>query len=112
MDRASDSGSEGWGFESLPVYQKSRYPYGYLVFCYTGKKGLEKFNSTAQWAVDCRRLDGGNSLMYRVPSGAYGINNPHLGICFFDTPEGWDSNILIQLPSGQLIAASSMAATP
>ena len=23
MDRASDSGSEGWGFESLPVYQKS-----------------------------------------------------------------------------------------
>ena len=22
MDRASDSGSEGWGFESLPVYQK------------------------------------------------------------------------------------------
>ena len=26
MDRASDSGSEGWGFESLPVYQKSRYP--------------------------------------------------------------------------------------
>ena len=22
MDRASDSGSEGWGFESLPVYQQ------------------------------------------------------------------------------------------
>ena len=22
MDRASDSGSEGWGFESLPVYQE------------------------------------------------------------------------------------------
>ena len=22
MDRASDSGSEGWGFESLPVYQR------------------------------------------------------------------------------------------
>ena len=21
MDRASDSGSEGWGFESLPAYQ-------------------------------------------------------------------------------------------
>ena len=33
MDRASDSGSEGWGFESLPVYQKSRYPLGYLLFC-------------------------------------------------------------------------------
>ena len=26
MDRASDSGSEGWGFESLPAYQNSRYP--------------------------------------------------------------------------------------
>ena len=24
MDRASDSGSEGWGFESLPVYHISR----------------------------------------------------------------------------------------
>ena len=23
MDRASDSGSEGWGFESLPVYHIS-----------------------------------------------------------------------------------------
>ena len=23
MDRASDSGSEGWGFESLPVYHMS-----------------------------------------------------------------------------------------
>ena len=27
MDRASDSGSEGWGFESLPAYQKNRYPF-------------------------------------------------------------------------------------
>ena len=26
MDRASDSGSEGWGFESLPAYQKMRIP--------------------------------------------------------------------------------------
>ena len=25
MDRASDSGSEGWGFESLPVYQKNAH---------------------------------------------------------------------------------------
>ena len=24
MDRASDSGSEGWGFESLPVYQEKK----------------------------------------------------------------------------------------
>ena len=28
MDRASDSGSEGWGFESLPVYH-NRYRNGY-----------------------------------------------------------------------------------
>ena len=48
MDRASDSGSEGWGFESLPVYQKSRYPFGYLLFCCLGRKGLEKFNATVR----------------------------------------------------------------
>ena len=33
MDRASDSGSEGWGFESLPAYQKNRYSFEYLFFC-------------------------------------------------------------------------------
>ncbi len=32
MDRASDSGSEGWGFESLPVYQKSGCPFGQPLF--------------------------------------------------------------------------------
>ena len=26
MDRASDSGSEGWGFESLPAYHEKGYP--------------------------------------------------------------------------------------
>ena len=26
MDRASDSGSEGWGFESLPVYHEKNTP--------------------------------------------------------------------------------------
>ena len=25
MDRASDSGSEGWGFESLPVYHEKAH---------------------------------------------------------------------------------------
>ena len=29
MDRASDSGSEGWGFESLPVYHE-KAPFGVL----------------------------------------------------------------------------------
>ena len=40
MDRASDSGSEGWGFESLPVYQRriirtlSQYEKGSDYFCF------------------------------------------------------------------------------
>ncbi len=31
MDRASDSGSEGWGFESLPVYQQNSHPQGNVI---------------------------------------------------------------------------------
>ena len=42
MDRASDSGSEGWGFESLPVYQKGQIPSGIWSFCIFGRKGLER----------------------------------------------------------------------
>ena len=30
MDRASDSGSEGWGFESLPACQGFMIPYGIM----------------------------------------------------------------------------------
>ena len=39
MDRASDSGSEGWGFESLPAYQRriirtlSQWEKGSDYFC-------------------------------------------------------------------------------
>ena len=45
MDRASDSGSEGWGFESLPVYQKSRYPFrDVCFFSYLGD-GTRKIKS-------------------------------------------------------------------
>ena len=54
MDRASDSGSEGWGFESLPVYQiKSgdTFWYPHFLFRATRGKGLEHFNPTARWAV-------------------------------------------------------------
>ncbi len=36
MDRASDSGSEGWGFESLPVYQKKAAGWA-AFFWYTGR---------------------------------------------------------------------------
>ena len=41
MDRASDSGSEGWGFESLPVYQKRERAFALSLFCCTERKGLE-----------------------------------------------------------------------
>ena len=40
MDRASDSGSEGWGFESLPAYQKIQIPIrvsGFFVFQAVGE---------------------------------------------------------------------------
>ena len=46
MDRASDSGSEGWGFESLPVYLRSRRladGESHLLFWYT--KVPEQFNA-------------------------------------------------------------------
>ena len=63
MDRASDSGSEGWGFESLPAYQKIRgrltsLP---LIFSPSGREGLEQFDATVRWTVACRQLDGGNT---------------------------------------------------
>ena len=48
MDRASDSGSEGWGFESLPAYQNSRYPnrVSGILFC---RRGLEQLNANVRW---------------------------------------------------------------
>ena len=53
MDRASDSGSEGWGFESLPAYQKIRgrltsLP---LIFSPSGREGLEQFNAARMSAA-------------------------------------------------------------
>ena len=44
MDRASDSGSEGWGFESLPVYQiKEEIPFGISSFISpSGRKGTRR----------------------------------------------------------------------
>ena len=63
MDRASDSGSEGWGFESLPVYQKRVIPFGITLFCYPERKGLEKLNASVLWTLARRRLDDADSLM-------------------------------------------------
>ena len=51
MDRASDSGSEGWGFESLPVYQKDQIPFGIWSFWYPERKGLEKINAARMSAA-------------------------------------------------------------
>ena len=39
LDRVTDYESVGRGFESLSPYQKSRYPFGYLLFCFV--RGLE-----------------------------------------------------------------------
>ena len=65
MDRASDSGSEGWGFESLPVYQTNKRDthLGIPLICFALRAGGTrriKCNSP----VDCcrRRLDGGEPL--------------------------------------------------
>ena len=55
MDRASDSGSEGWGFESLPVYQKREDTIWYpLFFRPPGGKGLEDINAAR---VEARRIE-------------------------------------------------------
>ena len=64
MDRASDSGSEGWGFESLPVYQKDQIPFGIWSFCYPERKELEQSNARLRWSLACRRLDGGNTFIF------------------------------------------------
>ena len=63
MDRASDSGSEGWGFESLPAYQKSRYPYGYLDFCFC-RRDSNHLNANVQWTFARFRLDGIDTLQF------------------------------------------------
>ena len=89
MDRASDSGSEGWGFESLPVYQiKERIPrrVSSLLFCATRGKGLEHFNA-ARMSAACRRLDGGNTLIFSRPSGRKCKRVPSGG-CRRESPSG------------------------
>ena len=65
MDRASDSGSEGWGFESLLAYQKAGHPQrGRPAFC------LREGTRTIQCGspVDCRQTPAGRRLLLNVPS--------------------------------------------
>ena len=71
MDRASDSGSEGWGFESLPVYQrKERIPTrGILSFrLHSVQEGTRTIKSNLPGAGWRRRLDGAEPLS--APIGA------------------------------------------
>ena len=42
LDRVTDYESVGRGFESLPAYQNSRYPFGCLEFFICREKGLER----------------------------------------------------------------------
>ena len=54
MDRASDSGSEGWGFESLPACQinkrdtRTGIP---LIYLALRAEGLEPFNAARMSAA-------------------------------------------------------------
>ena len=60
MDRASDSGSEGWGFESLPAYQiKEEIPRGISSFIlHSVQEGARTIKSNLPVAGWRRRLDG------------------------------------------------------
>ena len=55
MDRASDSGSEGWGFESLPAYQiKERIPIRVSSLLFrTSCEGTRKDGPTEGRAKKC-----------------------------------------------------------
>src|SRR5699024_2351770 len=72
MDRASDSGSEGWGFESLPAYQKIQTPFGVWIFCCRWDSKDKIPQSGGLWAAPaggCRTLQFANGKLQRVPSG-------------------------------------------
>ena len=89
MDRASDSGSEGWGFESLPVYQtKKRIPerVSSSSFLAARGKGLEDLNATVRRTVAADGSTEANiyllpkgSRCKRVPSGVCGNKGAYLG---------------------------------
>ena len=103
MDRASDSGSEGWGFESLPVYQKSRYPFGYLLFWYSGEEGTRKIKCNSPgdccscparraWHLHCRPFPDGNaneSLPVYQEKGSFAIANDPFSMISVPCGNGW-----------------------
>ena len=60
MDRASDSGSEGWGFESLPVCQK--YGEGEcLPHIFLHPEGTRKGGPAKGWA----KIESGEQFLAR-----------------------------------------------
>ena len=92
MDRASDSGSEGWGFESLPVYQKWEVPYGASHFCFY-RKGLEDLNETVRWTVS-RRVGPRRHLNFSYPKGYEKCKRVPSGVrtrCWWTVFSPWES---------------------
>ena len=66
MDRASDSGSEGWGFESLPVYQKYQAPLWVPdIFIPGGTR--THLHATPRWGVAVTSVCTGHNI-YLIPS--------------------------------------------
>ena len=72
MDRASDSGSEGWGFESLPAYQRriirtlSQWEKGSDYFCFW-EDNMDKMIS-GEFNIDtaCVEVKYADSIMIAV----------------------------------------------
>ena len=67
LDRVTDYESVGRGFESLSAYQKSRYPFGCLDFCFTERDSKIEIQQPGGLLGDGQGPIA--SLMFRVPFG-------------------------------------------
>ena len=90
LDRVTDYESVGRGFESLSAYQEKQIPLTGICFFYLLWKGLEQSNARVRWTLACRRLDGGNTIIFTAGenvneslSAYQEIQIPFTGICFF-----------------------------
>ena len=94
MDRASDSGSEGWGFESLPVYHISRLTLIELDgnFLYSKQCGnihiLYKCGTFAE--IDCLKMCISLKLplFSRVTNSSFRVTNRVLRVANTPSPCG------------------------
>ena len=65
MDRASDSGSESWGFESLRACQKRSSAFAGGLFCYffsrrdSNPERVSGEKETVRWTVSRREVRSG-----------------------------------------------------